>query len=95
MAKGKYETAILTGCLLEEDASGHLLVKDRQQEHDWRIGKHTKGQLLGPGQIFLTEKNQKVLLTRVTPLSFKDRHDFQPIGRFTKEVQHDLLADHH
>lgn len=91
MAKGKYETAILTGYPLTEDSSGNLFVAEGSQEHDWRIGKHTKGKLLGEGQVFLTEQNQKVLLTAVRPLAFKDRHDYQPMGRFTKDFCRNLL----
>ncbi|MBS9334794.1 hypothetical protein LQZ24_01910 [Fructobacillus sp. M1-13] len=86
MAKSKYETAILIGQPLTEDASGKLFVAEGEKSHPWRIGKHTKGKLLGPGQVFLTEQNQKVRLAKVEPLSFKDRHDYQPMGRFTKEM---------
>lgn len=86
MAKGKYDTAILYGQPLTEDASGKLYVAEGEKEHPWRIGKHTKGKLIGPGQVFLTEQNQKVRLVKTAPLSFKERHDYQPMGRFTKDV---------
>lgn len=86
MAKDKYETAILFGKPLQEDASGQLFVEPNEKVHPWRIGKHTKGKLIGPGQVFLTEQNQKVLIVRVEALAFKNRHDYQPMGRFTKVV---------
>lgn len=86
MAKDKYDTAILNGLPVREDASGKAVVEEGAKVHHWRIGKHTKGKLGKPGQIFLTEQNQKVVLVSVEKLAFKDRHDYTPMGRFTKET---------
>ncbi|MBS9337406.1 DUF7671 family protein [Fructobacillus parabroussonetiae] len=86
MAKDKYATCRLYGQPLKEDASGNLFVEAGEKTHPWRIGKHTKGKLIGPGQVFLTEQNQKILLVETAPLAFKDRHDYQPMGRFTKDL---------
>ncbi|GAP02635.1 hypothetical protein FPFC_020830 [Fructobacillus pseudoficulneus] len=82
----QYDTVILYGLMLQEDASGNYQVKKDSSPHPWRIGKHTKGKLIGPGQIFLTEQNQRVLLVKTEPLSFKKRHDYQPMSRFTSET---------
>ncbi|GAP00200.1 DUF7671 family protein [Fructobacillus ficulneus] len=86
MAKSnQYDTLILYGLMLTENKSGQYEVKKGAQPHPWRIGKHTKGQVKGPGQIFLTEQNQRVALVETAPLPFKKRHDYQPMGRFTSE----------
>ncbi|MCK8627259.1 DUF7671 family protein [Fructobacillus cardui] len=82
----QYPTEILYGVMVSEGKSGDYQVKDGQKLHPWRIGKHTKGKVVGPGQIFLTEQNQKVVLIKTAPLAFKNRHHYQPMGRFTSET---------
>ncbi|KRN31207.1 DUF7671 family protein [Weissella halotolerans] len=52
----KYKTAELVGVVLEQTNSGRYQPKDQPLTptsfHSWRIGKHTRGQLLEPGQLF-------------------------------------------
>ncbi|MBM7617630.1 hypothetical protein JOC36_001192 [Weissella uvarum] len=89
----KYPTAELIGVVVEQDNNGTYQPKNNPlSEHDfhsWRIGKHTKGRLGQPGQIFLTENNQLVVLVATRPLAFKDRHAITPMNRFLKESVHD------
>lgn len=82
----KYQTAELVGVVVEQTNNGQYKPKDHpltpSSFHSWRIGKHTRGNLQGPGQLFLTENGFTVLLIAVKELSFKDRHQFSPIARF-------------
>ncbi|AEJ22989.1 hypothetical protein PAF15_00350 [Weissella koreensis] len=86
----KYSTAELVGVMLKQDLNGQYHVENTALQladfHSWRVGKHTKGKLRGPGQIFLTEQNMAVALVEVKSLSFKNRHDFTVMGRFTNET---------
>lgn len=84
----KYKTAELVGVVLEQTNSGRYQPKDQPLTptsfHSWRIGKHTRGQLLEPGQLFLTENGFTVTLVAVKDLSIRERHQFAPIARFLK-----------
>ncbi|QIL50669.1 hypothetical protein G7084_04675 [Weissella coleopterorum] len=83
----KYPTAQLVGVMLQQDVNGRYYAEKSSlylaDFHSWRIGKHTKGKLREPGQIFLTEQNMAVVLVEIKPLSFKDRHEYTVMGRFT------------
>ncbi len=84
----KYPTAELVGLVLTQTVNGEYVPKMPVSRHSWRIGKHTKGKLDKSnqrGQLFFTEKNMPVALLEVRPLAFTDRHDFQPIARFTNK----------
>lgn len=87
--KGKYEVHEYVGIPLTTDNSGHYeLKKDEQNEihpHSWRTGKHTKGKFSHVGQILITENNLKVVIIAELPLTFKQRHNFTPLQRFTSE----------
>lgn len=82
----KYPTAELVGVVMTQTNSGDYepQVQDLQAAdfHSWRIGKHTKGKLGQPGQLFLTENNLTVMLVAVKDLAFKQRHTITPMGRF-------------
>ncbi|CAM4292116.1 DUF7671 family protein [Weissella hellenica] len=82
----KYPTAELIGVVVQQANDGQYALKENKIDqvtfHSWRIGKHTKGKLLEPGQLFLTENNLFVMLIAIRPLAFKNRHDFNPISRF-------------
>lgn len=86
----KYATAQLIGVMLKQDVNGQYHVENTALQladfHSWRIGKHTKGKLRAPGQIFLTEQNMAVALIESKSLSFKNRHEYTVMGRFTNEV---------
>lgn len=83
----KYNTVELIGVMMVQNNNGQFVPEKekltRADFHSWRIGKHTKGKLGKPGQLFLTENNLPVLLVAVKPLAFKDRHGFTSMGRFT------------
>lgn len=85
----KYPTMELIGVKLVQNENGKRQLSHQPLTsadfHSWRIGKHTKGRVGQPGQIFLTEQNFEIVLVDTKPLSFKDRHTVTPMGRFTKE----------
>lgn len=93
----KYPTIELVGVVLEQTNSGQYVPKEATLSiadfHSWRIGKHTKGKLAQPGQIFLTENNQLVGLVATKPLAFKNRHEITPMGRFLKEKLDPTLTE--
>ena len=82
----KYPTAELIGVVMVQNNNGQYEPKESQLDanafHSWRIGKHTKGKLGAPGQLFLTENNLIVMLVAIEPLAFKNRHDITPMARF-------------
>ena len=67
----KYPTAELVGVVMTQTNSGQYEPKETQLDmnafHSWRIGKHTKGKLQEPGQLFLTENNLVVMLVAIKP----------------------------
>lgn len=87
--KGKYEVIQFVGVPLEMDDSGNYQIKldnrGNYKTHDWRIGKHTKGKFQGIGQVFITENNLPVAIVKAIPLSFKERHAYTPMQRFTNQ----------
>lgn len=90
----KYKTASLVGLVVQQDNTGNFVPSKTELTasdfHTWRIGKHTKGRLAGPGQLFLTENNLTVVLLASQDLPFKQRHDFVPMGRF---LPHKVATD--
>ncbi|CAK8054059.1 DUF7671 family protein [Eupransor demetentiae] len=95
MSKGKYETACFIGVPVQQNASGAYQITADAKPHTWRTGKHTKGKFKELGQIFLTENQQAIAVVKTTPLAFKDRHEYQPLGRWTTAYlpeQTDLTA---
>lgn len=100
----KYPTAELVGAVMAQTNSGQYEPKETQLDmnafHSWRIGKHTKGKLQEPGQLFLTENNLVVMLVAIKPLAFKNRHDITPMARFlttsgSEKVKTQLLTIYH
>ncbi|MDF7626878.1 hypothetical protein PUF88_03010 [Lactobacillaceae bacterium L1_55_11] len=83
MSQSKYKTEIFTGVVVNQDANGQYQPEVGSQPHQWRTGKHTRGHCQELGQIFLTEANQAVAVISRAPLAFKDRHQFQPLKRWT------------
>ncbi|WP_373751586.1 DUF7671 family protein [Weissella soli] len=85
----KYPTAELIGVVMTQNNSGQYEPQNTPltpaDYHSWRIGKHTKGKLGQPGQLFLTENNLIVMLVAVHKLRFQDRHAISPMGRFLSE----------
>lgn len=82
----KYPTMELIGVVMTQTNSGSFKPKEQSLTaadfHSWRIGKHTKGKMGQPGQLFLTENNLTVMLVATRKLDFKKRHEFTPMGRF-------------
>lgn len=96
--KNQYDVLKIYGYPVEEDASGRLVLKrdasGAAKEHTWRIGKHTKGKYSQPGQLILTENNLLVMIARVEPMAFKNRHEETPFQRFlTQQAPEELLAE--
>lgn len=92
----KYKTAKLYGVVMVQTNSGTFEPKNSELTaadfHIWRIGKHTKGKLGKPGQLFLTENNLTVMLVATEKLAFKDRHEITPMARFlTTNVTDEVL----
>ncbi|SCC04502.1 DUF7671 family protein [Weissella bombi] len=99
----KYPTAELVGVVMKQANTGEYIPKEDQIDvqpfHSWRIGKHTKGKLLEPGQLFLTENNLIVMLVAIKPLAFKNRHTINPMARFltttvSETVKNQLLTNY-
>jgi hypothetical protein len=99
----KYPTARLTGVVMTQTNNGTYEPQNSPLTsadfHSWRIGKHTKGKLGQPGQLFLTENNLTVMLVRSEKLAFKDRHEITPMARFmsvnvSDEILHAVLNDY-
>lgn len=99
----KYSTAELVGVVMKQINTGEYIPKENQINvhsfHSWRIGKHTKGKLLEPGQLFLTENNLIVMLVAIKPLAFKNRHTLNPMARFltttaSETVKSQLLTNY-
>ena len=93
----KYKTATLYGVVVRQTPSGMYEPKvetlTAADFHTWRIGKHTKGKIGKPGQLFLTENNLTVMLVTSEKLAFKDRHNVTPMARFlTTSVDDEVLA---
>ncbi|MDF7637081.1 hypothetical protein PT274_02210 [Leuconostocaceae bacterium ESL0958] len=86
MGQSTYHTAYYDCLPVAEIGPGQYQPLPQAAVHQWRIGKHTKGRFQGPGQIALTEKKMRLVILAEHPLKFKDRHDYQPLGRFTKET---------
>lgn len=82
----KYETIKLIAKPVLQDNNGKYLIEQNSKEVIYRIGKHTKGKLIGVDQLFLTENNLMMVIIETQPLSFKDRHQFNPIARFLQET---------
>jgi len=92
----KYPTARLIGVVMTQTNNGTYEPQNTPLTaadfHSWRIGKHTKGKLGQPGQLFLTENNLTVMLVRSETLAFKERHDVTPMARFMSvNVSADIL----
>jgi len=78
----KYPTLELVGIVLTPTNNGGFAPKEPISVHSWRIGKHTKGKFNAPGQLFLTENQQTVVIVETRPLKFNLRHDITPMSRF-------------
>lgn len=86
MAKlDKYDTIKIFSKPVQQDNNGNYLVSPEAKQVIYRIGKHTKGKLTKPGQLFLTETNQMMVVVDTEELKFKDRHEFTPMQRFLNE----------
>lgn len=81
----KYPVEKYLGIPVVQNSNGHYELKAGIAPSYWRIGKHTKGKFIRPGQIFLTEKNIPIAIIAAEALAFKDRHDFVALQRFTNE----------
>lgn len=91
--KDKYPVTCFYGVPIKLDNSGHYIFNTEIKIHAWRNGKHTKGKFLKLGQLFLTENNLLVAIVGATKLSFKNRHNFVPLERFTKEFISDEMLE--
>lgn len=91
MSNKKYPTEKIIGLVVEQDPSGNYLPQAGAKPHTWRIGKHTKGKFSELGQVFLTENGQAVAVIDRAPLAFNQRHDYQPLARWTSG-QVDIMA---
>lgn len=78
----KYPTLELIGIVLTPTNNGGFTPKEPITTHSWRIGKHTKGKYTQPGQLFLTENQQTVVIMDTRALKFNARHDITPMSRF-------------
>lgn len=78
----KYPTLELVGIVLTPTNNGSFIPKSPISTHSWRIGKHTKGKFKTPGQLFLTENQQTVVIVETRPLKSNARHDITPMSRF-------------
>lgn len=95
--KDQYKVLKLYGIPVDADPSGNYQLRrdanGQAKIHVWRIGKHTKGKCVGPGQLMLTENNLTVVILKAEPMAFKDRHQEVPMQRFlTVQVNDDVLA---
>lgn len=93
----KYPTMELIGVVVTPTNNGDFRPKTPITSHSWRIGKHTKGKFTRPGQLFLTENQQTVVIIDTKALKFNARHDITPMSRFltttlTDDTFNDLLA---
>lgn len=83
--KDQYPVTRYTGVPVEDDGNGGWrLRRDAQgavHAHEWRTGKHSRGNYRGPGQLLLTENNLMVMIVAAVPLAFKDRHQVVPYQR--------------
>lgn len=90
----KYPTLELIGIVLTPTNNGSFVPKEPISTHSWRIGKHTKGKFKAPGQLFLTENQQTVVIVETRPLKFNARHEITPMSRFlTTELAADTFRD--
>ena len=88
----KYPTLELVGIVVAPTNNGSFVPKDPIATHSWRIGKHTKGKFKAPGQLFLTENQQTVVIVETRPLKFNARHEITPMSRFlTTELDSDTF----
>ncbi|KRM69900.1 hypothetical protein FD06_GL000066 [Apilactobacillus ozensis DSM 23829 = JCM 17196] len=94
--KEKYEVHRYVGVPVETNSSGQYIIKKddngNYKFHNWRTGKHTKGNFKKLGQVFLTENNMMVAVIAVYDVKFNHRHEYTPLQRFTSEyVDKDLI----
>ncbi|MCT3583382.1 DUF7671 family protein [Levilactobacillus brevis] len=93
--KAKYEVNQYIGVPVQANASGTYEIKREPDGdfklHSWRTGRHSKGKFTGGGQIFLTENHLKVAVVAVSPVAYKERHNFTPMQRLTSERVSDEL----
>ncbi|AIM62286.1 DUF7671 family protein [Weissella ceti] len=75
----KYPTLELIGIVLTPTNNGGFTPKEPITTHSWR---HTKGKYTQPGQLFLTENQQTVVIMDTRALKFNARHDITPMSRF-------------
>ncbi|MCM0583080.1 hypothetical protein H9L19_07625 [Weissella diestrammenae] len=93
----KYPTAQLIGVVMQQNSNGQFVPEKSTLSladfHSWRVGKHTKGKLGKPGQLFLTENQLTVMLVIVKDLGFNDRHQFATMGRFLQNSVDEKVYD--
>lgn len=93
--KNQYEVKKFYGLPVENDRSGNWQLRSdghgQAKIHSWRIGKHTRGKFVRPGQLLLTENNLTVMIIRAEPMAFKNRHSEVPCQRLLTQFADDAL----